>query len=144
MYNQVPVNTLIEEMEKVRNGFHTNGFFNLSEEGELETRRFFRSSSELAKITDEILDKYNDHPSIHCTGEICKHFRNFTRGYRSEHGRGTEEINNIFEIEEENCFLPKGNGCFLKCINHILKKNLPKHLWNSCNHIKKTKCYDLM
>ena len=32
IYNQVPINTLIEDMEKLKNGFFTNGYFSLGEE----------------------------------------------------------------------------------------------------------------
>ena len=33
IYNQTPVNTLIEDMEKMRNGFFTNRYFSLGDEG---------------------------------------------------------------------------------------------------------------
>ena len=35
-------------MEKLKNGFFTNGYFYLGDEEEIETSRFFRDSSELA------------------------------------------------------------------------------------------------
>ena len=57
-------------MEKLKNGFFTNGYFILGEEGEIDTNRFFKNSDELAKIIDKILDKYDDHPSIYYTGNI--------------------------------------------------------------------------
>ena len=74
IYNQVPVNTLIEDTEKLKNGFFTNGYFTLGEEGEIDTNRFFKDSSELAKFIDKILDKYDDHPSIYYTGNIYRFF----------------------------------------------------------------------
>ena len=64
IYNQIPINTLIEDMEKLKNGFFTNGYFHLGHEGEIDTNRFFKDSDELAKFIDKILDKYDDHPSI--------------------------------------------------------------------------------
>ena len=70
IYNQVPVTTLIEDMEKLPNGFFTNGYFNLGDEGEIDTNRFFKNSDEQAKFIDKILDKYDDHPSIYYTGNI--------------------------------------------------------------------------
>ena len=123
IYNQVPINTLVEDMEKLKNGFFTNGYFTPGEEGEIDTNRFFKNSDELAKFIDKILDKYDDHPSIYYTGNIYRFFRNFKRVNRSEHGRGANEFNNIEEYEGKNCYIPSGNGCFLKCINYIFDKD---------------------
>ena len=120
IYNQTPVNTLIEDMEKLKNGFFTNGYFSLGDDGEIDTKRFFKNSDELAKFIDKILNKYDDHPSIFYTGNIYRYFRNFNQVNRSEHGRG---INNILEYEGKNCYIPSGNGCFLKCINYIFNKD---------------------
>ena len=123
IYNKVPINILIEDMEKLKNGFFTNGYFSLGEEGEIDTNRFFKNSDELAKFIDKILDKYDDHPSIYYTGNIYRYFRNFKRVNRSEHGKGANEFNNILEYEGDNCYIPSGNGCFLKCINFIFNKD---------------------
>ena len=123
IYNQTPVNTLIEDMEKLKNGFFTNGYFSLGDDGEIDTNRFFKDSDELAKFIDKILDKYDDHPSIYYTGNIYRYFRKFKRVTRSEHGRRANEYNNIQEYEGENCCITSGNGCFLKCINYIFKKD---------------------
>ena len=64
IYNQVPINILIEDMQKLTNGFFTNGYFTLGEEGEIDTNRFFKDSNELSDFIDKILDQYDDHPSI--------------------------------------------------------------------------------
>ena len=121
--NQVPTNILIEDMEKLKNGFFTNGYFILGEEGEIDTNRFFKSSDELAKFIDKILDKYDDHPSIYYTGNIYRYFRSFKRVNRSDHGGGADEFNDILEYKGERCYIPSGNGCFLKCINYIFDKD---------------------
>ena len=123
IYNQAPVITLIEDMKKLKNGFFTNGYFTLGEDGEIDTNRFFKDSDELAKFIDKILDKYDDHPSIYYTGNIHRYFKNYKRINRSEHGRGTNEFNNIEEYNGKNCYIPSGNGCFLKCINYIFDKD---------------------
>ena len=123
IYNQVPVNTLIEDMEKLKNGFFTNGYFSLGDEGEIDTNRFFKDNNELAKFIDKILDKYDDHPSIYYTGNIYRYFKKFKPITRSEHGKGANEFNNIEEYNGENCYIPSGNGCFLKCINYIFNKD---------------------
>ena len=123
IYNQVPVSILIEDMEKLKNGFFTNGYFTLGEEGEIDTNRFFKDSNELSEFIDKILDQYDDHPSIYYTGNIYRYFKNYKRINRSEHGRGADEFNNIEEYNGENCYIPSGNGCFLKCINYIFKKD---------------------
>ena len=57
IYNQVPINILIEDMEKLKNGFFTNGYFSLGGEEEIDTKRFFKKSDELAKFIDKILDQ---------------------------------------------------------------------------------------
>ena len=52
-YNQTPVNTFL----KLKNSVFVNGFFSLDDEGEVDTNRFLKVSSELAKFTDKIFDK---------------------------------------------------------------------------------------
>ena len=97
-FNQVPINTLIENMEKMKNGFFTNGYFTLREnDGGIDTNRFFKDSNELAKFIDKVLDKYDDHPGIYYTGNIYRYFRNFKRVTRLDHGRSANEFNNIQE-----------------------------------------------
>ena len=110
-------------MEKLKNGFFTNGYFILGDEGEIDTDRFFKDSKELVEFIDKILDKYDDHPSIYYTGNIYRYFRKFKRVTRSEHGRGANEFNNVLEYEGENCYIPSGNGCFLKCNNYIFRED---------------------
>ena len=123
LYNQVPISTLIEDMQKLTNGFFTNGYFSLGDEGEIDTNRFFKDSIELAELTNKKLDKYDDHPSIYYTGKIYRYFRNFKRVNRSDHGRGANEFNNNLECEGDKCYIPSGNSCFLQCINYIFDKD---------------------
>ena len=110
-------------MEKLKNGFFTNGYFRLGDEGQIDTNRFFKDSHELAKFIDKTSNKYDDHPSIYYTGKIFSYFRIFKRITRSDHGRGANEFNNILEYEGENCYIPSGNACFPKCNNYIFKKD---------------------
>ena len=70
LYNQTPVNTPIEDMEKIEIGFFTNDYFSLGEDGEIDTNRFFKDSNESAEFVDKILDKYDDPLSIYYTGKI--------------------------------------------------------------------------
>ena len=137
IYNQVPVNNLIEDMEKLKNGFFTNGYFTLGEDGEIDTNRFFKDSDELAKFIDKILDKYDDHPSIYYTGNIYRYFKKFKPITRSEHGRGANEFNNILEYKGNNCYIPSGNGCFLKCINYIFNKDFNKEYFEFIKSYKR-------
>ena len=65
LYNQTPVNTLIEDIEKLKIGFLTKCYCSLGDDGEIDTNRFFNDSDELAKFIEKILDKYDDHPSIY-------------------------------------------------------------------------------
>ena len=41
VYNQTPVNTLIEDMAKLKNGLLTNVCFTLGDDGETESNQFF-------------------------------------------------------------------------------------------------------
>ena len=61
IYNQLPVKTPKEDIEKMKIRILTNGCFTLVDEGEIETIRFFRDNGELAKFIDEILYKFDDH-----------------------------------------------------------------------------------
>ena len=54
IYNQTPINILIQDMEKLNSGFFTNSYFNLGDEGEIDTIRFFKDSNELAEFIDQI------------------------------------------------------------------------------------------
>ena len=71
IYNQLPINILIEDMESLKNGFLTNGSFTLGDnEGEINANKFCEDSTEVAKFIDKILDEYDSHPSIYYTGNI--------------------------------------------------------------------------
>ena len=48
----------------MKNAFFTNGSFNLGDEGKIDTNGLFKDSSELPKLIDKILDKYDDHTCI--------------------------------------------------------------------------------
>ena len=72
VYNQIPVNTLIEDMEKLKNGFFTNGYFSLGDEREIDTNRFFKDENEIADFIDKKLGKNDDHPSINYTGNLFR------------------------------------------------------------------------
>ena len=137
IYNQVPINNLIEDMEKLKNGFFTNGYFTLGEEGEIDTNRFFKDSNELTKFIDKILDKYDDHPSIYYTGNIYRYFKNYKRINRSEHGRGANKFNNIEEYNGKICYIPDGNACFLKCINYAFNKDFNKEYFEFIKSYKR-------
>ena len=137
IYTQVPINILIADMQKLTNGFFTNGYFTLGEEGEKDTNRFFKNSNELSEFIDKILDQYDDHPTIYYTGNIYRYFKNYKRINRSEHGRGANEFNDIQEYKGENCYIPNGNGCFLKCINYIFDKDFSKEYFEFIKSYKR-------
>ena len=102
----------------------------------MDTDRFFEDSSELTNFSDRGLNIFDDNPSIYYTGNICKYFRKFKQINRSEHGRGANEFINISEYDGENCYIPSGIVCFLKCINLFSRKILAWGISNSYNHIK--------
>ena len=91
IYNQVPVKTLLEDMEKLNNGCFTTEYFGLCDEKEIDTDRFFKDSNKLAKLIDKTLDKYDDLPAIKFTGNIFRCLRNFKLVNRSEDGRSANE-----------------------------------------------------
>ena len=62
-------------MEKLKNGFFTNGNFSLGDYGEIDTHRFFEDSYELTEFIDKILDKYDDHLSIYYTDNVYRYFK---------------------------------------------------------------------
>ena len=67
IHYQMAVNTLIEDMEKLKFCFFKNGCFTLGDKGEIITNSFFIDSSGLAKFIDKSLDKFDEHPSIYYT-----------------------------------------------------------------------------
>ena len=135
--NEAPVNTLLEDMEKLKNGFFTNGYFSLGDDEEIDTNKFFENSDELAKFIDKMLDKYDEHPSIYHTGNIYRYFKNYKKVNRSKHGRGANEFNDIQEYEGERRYIPSGNGCFLKCINYVFKKDFSKEYFEFIKSYKR-------
>ena len=63
-------------MEKLKNGFFTNGYFSLGDEREIDSSRFFKDSNELAKFIHKILDKYDDHSGIYYAGSLYIYLEN--------------------------------------------------------------------
>ena len=88
-------------MEKLKNGFFTNGYFSRGDEGKIDADRFFKDSSELAKFIDKLFDKFDEHASILYTAKIYRYFGKFKRVNRSEHGRGANEPNNNLKYEDK-------------------------------------------
>ena len=109
-------------MEKLEIVLFTSGYFSLGGEKEIDSNKFLKFCSELAKFIDKILDKHDDHPCIYYTGNICRYFRNFRRVNRSEHGRSAHEFNKILDYEGGNCYIRSANGCFLKCVYFMFQK----------------------
>ena len=136
IYNQTPVNILVEDMENLKNDFFTNGYFSLGDEGEIDTNRVFKDSNELAKFVDKMLDKYDNHPSIYYTGIFYRYFRNLKRVNRSEHERGANEFNNILDYGGVSYYKPNGSGCFLKCKNYIFKNDFSMEYFESIQPYK--------
>ena len=137
IYNQTPVNTVIEDMENLKIGFFANGYSSLGDAGEIDTNRFFKDCSELAKFIDKILDKYDDHPSIYYPGKVYRYFKKFKRVNRSENGRGAKEFINFLEYEGEQCFIPIGNACFICCNKFFLKKDFSKEYFEFIQSYKR-------
>ena len=137
IYKQTPVNTLIEDMEKLKNGFFTNGYFSLGDDGGLDTTGFFKDSDELDKFIDKILDKDDDHPSIYYTGNIYRYFRNFKRVNRSDHGKVANEFKKkIKTIKEETVIYLVQTDVFSCVLTAFSGKTLAWSSLSSFNQIK--------
>ena len=120
----------------MKNAFFVISRFSVGDETDIDTNKFFKDSNGLAKLMEEILNKYADHLPIYYTGNICRCFRKYKRVNRSEHERGANEFNNILEYEGVNCCIPSGNACFLKWIDFFSRKYLAWSVSNSYNQIK--------
>ena len=57
MDNQVPLNALIKDMEKLKKSILTKGCFALGHEGEIGSNRFFKVSNELSNFIDKTIDE---------------------------------------------------------------------------------------
>ena len=136
LYNQTPVNILIQDGEKPRHVFFTNGYFSLGDEGEINTNRFFKDSQGLSEFIDKILVKYDDHPSIYYTGNNYRFFKNFDRLNRSEHGRCAKKFNNFSEYEGENYYIPSEMVVFSNVLTIYSRKIIVWSISNACNHTK--------
>ena len=97
VHNHAPVNTHLEEIEYLRNGFFTNGVFIINSEGEVEAYRFFRDSKVRADFIERTIDRYDDRPNIYYTGDKLRFFRKFRRVNQAEYGRGADEFNKFLE-----------------------------------------------
>ena len=133
--NQTPVDTLNEDMEKMQNGVFTKCCFNLVDEKDIETNRFFQDSIELTKLVDKVLDRYDDHPSIYNTGDICRYFRNFKPVNRSEHGRSANIKRFYWKMEHKTVIYQVEMDALSYLIHKSSKENIPKNVWNSYTRI---------
>ena len=126
-------------MEKQKNGFSTTGYFSLGDEGEIDTEKFFKDSSELAKFIDKINDKYDDHHSNKFTGKIYRYLRIFKRVNSSKHGRGANE-SNIFvlfwKMMVKTFVYQLETDAFSKIITIFSRKTLAWSISNSYHQIK--------
>ncbi|ESO92981.1 hypothetical protein LOTGIDRAFT_162007 [Lottia gigantea] len=64
------------------------------------------------------------------TGKIILHKDNFKEIKRSRVGRGTELLKKINEYKGRNCYIPTNGNCFIKCVNHVLNKDLTNEFKN--------------
>ena len=123
IYNQAPANTLIEAMKKMKNALFTNGYFTLGEEAEIDTNRVLKIVINEPSLRQSFGGKQRSSFYLLYI-KIYRYFRNFKRVNSSAHERGANEYNNILEYVGENCYIPNGNGCFLKCITYFAKKDV--------------------
>ena len=144
IYNLVPVNFLIEDMEKLKNGFFTNDYFSLCDKEEIQTNGFLKDSNDLAKFTDKILDIFDDHPSQYYTGKNHRRFRNFKRVNRSEHGRSAISLKLFWNLRVKTVKYRMKMHVFSSASILFSRKTLERRIWNSFNHIKENKFCDSM
>ncbi|ESO82848.1 hypothetical protein LOTGIDRAFT_155884 [Lottia gigantea] len=70
------------------------------------------------------MDTKSDCSDWYFTGNIIFRRNNFKEIRRSNAGRGTELLKKINEYKGRNCYIPTDGNCFIKCVNHVLKKDL--------------------
>ena len=122
--HRVDIRNIIDDRYNKTNAFRLNGSIEIEgSNNKFKTGRFFKDGEELGFYIDSILDKYDDVPNIYFTGDLYVHYRNFIEVKRSDYGKGATEFLNIVEYKGVCAYIPTGNACFLKSINHIYNKD---------------------
>ncbi|ESO94428.1 hypothetical protein LOTGIDRAFT_175428 [Lottia gigantea] len=70
------------------------------------------------------------HIYISYTGKIILHKDNIKEIKRSKVGKGTELLKKINIYTGRNCYIPTDGNCFIKCVNHVLNKDLTNEFKN--------------
>ena len=136
-YNQ-NINDIIVERFDNKNAFRLNGQISIEgSSNKINTSRFFKDGEELGFFIDSILDKYDDIPKTTFTGDIYVHYRNFKEVKRSDYGKWANEFLDIVEYNGNRCYIPNGNGCFLKCINFIYNKDYTNEYYTFLKSFKR-------
>ena len=102
VHNHAPVNTPLEDIEYLRNGFFMNGVFIKNSDGEVEADRFFRYSRVRADFIERTIDRYDVRPDIYNAGDKFRSFRNSRRVNQTNYGRGADAFIKVLEYEGEN------------------------------------------
>ena len=90
-----------------------------------KTNMRFRSIKDFESYIEKIDDNYDgedvifEGQSIEYDVPDCKPVK------RSIYGKGTNYLSDIAEYRN-NCFIPTGNNCFLKCFNYLTDKDYKK------------------
>ena len=69
-----------------------------------------------------MIDKNDESLEVLFSGYLIKYTMVFNEIKRSNYGKGSDAFHNILENKGELPYLPTGNGCFRKCIEHTYKR----------------------
>ena len=89
-----------------------------------KTNTRFRTLNDFDAYIDKIDDKYEGEDVIFDGQSIEYDIPEFKPKNRRNFGKGTNCLSDIAEFHGNNCYIPTGNNCFLKCFNYLTVKRL--------------------
>ena len=101
--------------------------------GEIEqkTNIRFKNVDDFESYINAIYNSGYDSEDVIFTGWLYKlNTPEFKKVNRSQYGRGTDFKQDIVEYIGNNCYIPTSGNCFIKCINHFLKKDYTEKFLN--------------
>ena len=69
-----------------------------------------------------MIDKYDETLEVVFSGYMKKYTTVFNQIKRSNYGKRCDAFKSFLEYEGELCYIPTGNACFGRCLEHIYTK----------------------
>ena len=109
--------------------FELNGFIFIGPI-EYKTKIRFKFMDEVESSINAIDIDY-DSEDVTFTGYIYTiNTPHFSRVKRSQYGRGTNYMKEVFEFQGQNCYIPTSGNCFIKCNIYSTGKDYAKEFLN--------------